>query len=737
MLTIDNMGAVRQHGLYMDSLKHSKVGALMQKNFFEEIFPALAQHTEFAYPYKVGIPKSLNAMLEGNFEPAYTITVTKPVQGIYTQNWFGDTIDGFYLHGCGYVNGDNRYLAKQKLDDADIHMILAGATGQGKSVTLNSIILTACSEYAPWELNLTMCDAKIVEFKTYATKFPMPHIRSIAATGDADYLISVLANLHNEMQVMNSVFTVAGVKNIKSFRKKFLKRNADGKIVYYLALPQNLIVIDEFQTMFKMAAKRTKEIIDILDGFGRLGRNTGYHLLLASQELGSDIPKGMLGNIKVRAAMGCSPAVSTTILGNDGAAAIYGTKGALIINTNANEDKNKEKNVRYRVPFAPDDELAEIGTSIIKNGDALGYKRTLSFYDEQQHVYQKDYEQYLRSFSPDPNRFLLGEPSFVMNDDEQIVKLNLTGEDIENICVFTGTNKNLKRNFKMLETNVKLQEESLKKARKGNIMDIVICGDVMFENDCKASEIATKTGNGISLFFDSKSYETNQGFTIAQSMIDRRKLALEIDKKVYARRYSDMKSDEFFDSLNVPVGFDNELNKSRCYYMLQTLSTDKTFRQAFFPGITKVTNDHLAKVIKAMFSLYKSYNLANEYASYEKLPKVYVWLLGLNKIQGLGRDMKSKFINSLKQSLMDCSQVNIRYLVFTTTFENLTDLKDCMRWYLCEDLSAQNIGRIKATDDYPNQVGGGLEVLFEPSLSKNRCCKFKKMFLDGELPPVG
>ena len=240
MLTIDNMGAVRQHGLYMDSLKHSKVGALMQKNFFEEIFPALAQHTEFAYPYKVGIPKSLNAMLEGDFEPAYTITVTKPVQGIYTQNWFGDTIDGFYLHGCGYVNGDNRYLAKQKLDDADIHMILAGATGQGKSVTLNSIILTACSEYAPWELNLTMCDAKIVEFKTYATKFPMPHIRSIAATGDADYLISVLANLHNEMQVMNSVFTVAGVKNIKSFRKKFLKRNADGKIVYYLALPQTI-----------------------------------------------------------------------------------------------------------------------------------------------------------------------------------------------------------------------------------------------------------------------------------------------------------------------------------------------------------------------------------------------------------------------------------------------------------------------------------------------------------------
>lgn len=737
MLIIDSIGANRQHKLYMDSLKNSKTGALMQRAFFEEIFPTLAQKTEFAYPYQVGIPKSLNAMLEGDFEPSYTITVDKPVQGIYTQNWFGDTIDGFNLHGCGYVNGDNRYLAKQKLDDADIHMILAGATGQGKSVTLNSIILTACSEYAPWELNLTMCDAKIVEFKTYATKFPMPHIRSIAATGDADYLISVLANLHSEMNVMNSVFTVAGVKNIKSFRKKFLKRNADGKIVYYLALPQNLIVIDEFQTMFKMAAKRTNEIIKILDGFGRLGRNTGYHLLLASQELGSDIPKGMLGNIKVRAAMGCSPAVSTAILGNDGAAAIYGTKGALIINTNANEKDNKDRNVRYRVPFAPDDELAEIGTSIIKNGDALGYKRTLSFYDEQQHVYQKDYEGYLRSFSPDPNRFLLGEPSFVMNDEEQIIKLPLDGKDIENICAYTGTNKNLKRMFKMLETNVKLQGEYSKKAGKGNVMNIVICGDVMYEEECHATEIATKSGNGTALFFDSKSYENNKGFALAQSMVNRRRLAIEVDKKVLANRKCDLASEELFNTLNLPPAFDTEMNKSRCFYIRQIIYTDPIFKQEFFPGASRVTDEQCTRLLKTMFNLYKSYNLAHEYAVYDKLPRIYVWLLGLNKIQGLGRDMKSKHINALKKLLMDCTAVNLRFLVFTTTMQDMSDLLPGMRWFICEELSTQSISRIKAAEDYPDQVGGGLAVLFEPTLAENKCCKFKKMFLDGELPPVG
>ena len=59
MLIIDSIGANRQHKLYMDSLKNIKTGALMQRAFFEEIFPTLAQKTEFAYPYQVGIPKSL------------------------------------------------------------------------------------------------------------------------------------------------------------------------------------------------------------------------------------------------------------------------------------------------------------------------------------------------------------------------------------------------------------------------------------------------------------------------------------------------------------------------------------------------------------------------------------------------------------------------------------------------------------------------------------------------------
>lgn len=728
MLIIDNMGIANQSKLYMDALKNGKTSALFQDVFFKEIFPPLAKKTEFAYPHKVGIPKSVEHLTQGDTEPAYTITINEPFFGVNAPNWFGNTVDGFNLHGCGYINGDNRYLSKQKLDDADIHMILAGATGQGKSVTLNSIILTACSEYAPWELNLTMCDAKIVEFKTYATKFPMPHIRSIAATGDADYLISVLANLHHEMTLMNTAYTQIGAKNIKDFRKKFLHRNSEGKIDYYLAMPQQLIVVDEFQTMFKMAKKRTKEILDILDGFARLGRNTGYHLLLASQELGGDIPKGMLGNIKVRAAMGCTADVSTQILGNEAATSIYGTKGALIINNNPSIKNNKDLNVRYRVPFAPSDMLAEIGQTIIKNGEKAGYKRTLSFYDEQACVYEKDYEKYLRSFNQDPNRFLLGEPSFVMNDEEQILKLNLTCREIENICVLTGSNRNLRRNFSMLRTNVKLQEEYA----KSSFMNIVICGDAMYETECNARDLATK--HPVSLFFDEKSYVTNKGFALAHSLVLRRKLMLDVDKRVMENRVTDLQNDKIFDSLGLAPEFNDDMNRSRCYYIRELVLTGDAYRQAFFKNATTVSDEAITSFLKKIFNMYRTYKFINEYAVDNKMPKVYVWVLGLNKIQGLGRDMSSRYINALKKDLLDCSATNIRFLLFTTTLEDLTDLRASIGWFLCEDLSTQQIGKLKTDDTYPSQIGGGLAVLFDTVASPANCYKYKKMFLEGEIP---
>ena len=308
------------HINYLQAYITSSSATFLEDGFIRKSFPKLEKMYNRVYPYDVKIPKSIVKLREGDFTPAKIIRITEPIKGSFSNIWFGDASDGVFLR-CGYRDGDSRYICNQKLDDSDIHMVLGGSTGQGKSVTLNSIIYGMCLEYAPWEITLTLCDAKIVEFKSYALQTPMPHIKNIAATGDADYLISVLQNLDKEMMILNSAFTKAGVKNIKDFRKQT-----------GLCLPQNIIVMDEFQTMFKFAGKKASLIEKILDDFARLGRNTGYHLLLASQEIGSEITPQTLGNIKVRAAVGCAAAVSEKILGNDAAKNNFGKKGRLLFN---------------------------------------------------------------------------------------------------------------------------------------------------------------------------------------------------------------------------------------------------------------------------------------------------------------------------------------------------------------------------------------------------------------------
>ena len=74
----------------------------------------------------------------------------------------------------------------------------------GKSVALNDIITYMCKAYAPWELTLTLADAKVIEFKSYASGGIIPHIESIAATQDTDYIISILEHKQKEMMKVNS-----------------------------------------------------------------------------------------------------------------------------------------------------------------------------------------------------------------------------------------------------------------------------------------------------------------------------------------------------------------------------------------------------------------------------------------------------------------------------------------------------------------------------------------------------
>ena len=191
MIKVYDNDIIAQTSCVGDALKHSKIGLISGDGFQCKAFPMLEAKVNRQYPYTVKIPRSLDVMLSGDFTPAKEITVKEPIKGPFSNMWFGDSTSGIKLL-CGYINGDSRYIFDTELGDAVVHGIMVGATGQGKSVTLNAIIYNACTLYAPWEMHLTLSDAKIVEFKSIAQNNPMPQIETVAATGDVYYLLSVL-----------------------------------------------------------------------------------------------------------------------------------------------------------------------------------------------------------------------------------------------------------------------------------------------------------------------------------------------------------------------------------------------------------------------------------------------------------------------------------------------------------------------------------------------------------------
>lgn len=702
MIKLSNDDIRRHHSLYLDGYKKAEA-SFLESNYVSKTFPILEAAANRQYPYQVKLPKSMHRLLKGDFEPERIITIDKPIAGVYSNMWFGDATSRCTLR-CGYVDGNSSKLCQQTIGAEDIHMVLGGATGQGKSVTLNAIIFGMCMEFAPWEVDLTLIDAKIVEFKSYALQHPMPHIRRIAATEDADYIISVLATLRDEMQQWNSVFPLAGVKKIDDFRK-----------VTGLCIPQHIIVIDEFQTMFQNAKKRVKEITDILLEFSKLGRSTGFHLILASQELGSDLPKDALSNIKIRAAMGCDAHVSELILGNDEAKNNKGRRGRMIIN-NALET-GKLGNVQIRVPFMPDDQRINIGTRIIDAAKELGYQTVLSFYDAEASVDENEYQDYLKSFE-NRNNILLGEPSFV-KEGEQIVSLEMTGKDIENLLVLAPALNNQERYFKMLKANMN---------RLTTAQSLIVCLNDSFL-DWGAEGLASNN-----MFSDKKSFD-NDVLNVAFNLIARRKLCIAIDRLVFSSSSEINDNENFYKEFTAGSDMDTDLNKRRFAAGLYLLNSDAELHKAFGLDLINSADDRAhrsMRLVSIAINTMKNYGCKDVVLEKKDLPPLFVWILGMDRMLGLGRDTKTINVNKFKKNLQDCTEMNIRFIVFSSTLTDLSDLNSGFRWVITDRAAQRDLSALKISDDYPDQVGKNLAVLSDLLAANDKCVKFKKMRLNDE-----
>lgn len=261
--------------------------------------------------------------------------------------WMNKTLTGINLRP-GNLNDDRDKFNPIRMCDDNVHGLIAGRTGSGKSVFINALILSLITEYSPWELNLYLADFKKVELSRYMndadaanmnTPFT-PHVNACAATSEIRYVASLIKYLVDCMNARQEFFSRLGVTKIQEFRNK-----------YDLVLPRVLLIVDEFQQLFTEATNREKEEIQtMLNSITKLGRATGFHLIFASQEMSGTLKGNTLANFKIRMCLPCTQQISTDILGNSKAVDLE--RGYVLINTDSGDVL---KNQKYRVPFIETD----------------------------------------------------------------------------------------------------------------------------------------------------------------------------------------------------------------------------------------------------------------------------------------------------------------------------------------------------------------------------------------------
>lgn len=715
MVNISDSDILENTAKYLDFYKSIQNIPFTMEKFLTRSLPKMLEQEKVTYPQQVSLPPSIADMLQGALEPSRTFTVEKAIEGPFGPMWFCDSGKDVRLV-TGYKNGDSRFIGDYRIGDTNPHGILAGSTGQGKFVTLNAYIYGMCYMYAPWDLELVLCDPKIVEFKKMATEFPMPQITAVAATSDIDYVLSVLKEQEEIMIKRNHLFDTLSQSTGHTIAKISDFRKFTG-----LNMAQVVIVIDEFQTLFKNAGKKLGQLTSVLDSFARLGRNTGFHLLMASQELGSDMPKDILMNIKLRMAMGCYPSVSERVLENDGAAANYGKRGYMILNDNVNQ--GKENNVLFRIPFPPEGQMRAIAETAIEKGKEFKVTPILSFYDESSLVYEDKHKDFLKQFHISPNKIFFGEPTFLMRDIDQCVKIEYTCATLETLAVTSKTVKDLARYFIMIKDNIELS---------GGAQHIALCSDSSFEKASGIKDFVPKQ-----LYFTDGQYEDNSFFESLKATVYKRLLLLKADSLIFdgaseRQPGTDVKFDEMFGG---DSSLDTPLNRERLAMCFAITERDKRFRTGL--GMEAVASNAAEKLrqdsIRSVILMCRQYGVNDIQLVVAKIPILYAWIATLDSIIGLGRISKSKYVEELSSVMLDAAAANVRIVTFATKYEDLKPVAKATRWVLFDNPDPKAVTAMDAADYYPNKVGSALCVLFDRDHPTEGCKKCKKMAFNGEL----
>ena len=226
------------------------------------------------------------------------------------------------------------------------HLLIAGATGSGKSVCINSLIMSILYKAKPDEVKLILIDPKVVELSIYNG---IPHLL-IPVVTDPRKASNALNWAVSEMTNRYKVFAQNSVRDIFTYNEKMVKENQD-------KMPQIVIIIDELADLMAVASSEVEECITRI---AQLARACGIHLVIATQRPSVDVITGVIkANIPSRIAFAVSSYIdSRTILDTSGAEKLLG-KGDMLYHP-----MGMAKPIRIQGTFISDDEIKRVVENI-------------------------------------------------------------------------------------------------------------------------------------------------------------------------------------------------------------------------------------------------------------------------------------------------------------------------------------------------------------------------------------
>ena len=241
------------------------------------------------------------------------------------------------------------------------HLLIAGTTGSGKSICINTIILSLLYKHTPDKCKLILIDPKMLELSTYEG---IPHLLCPVIT-KAKRAASVLGWVVKEMESRYKLMTRVGVKNIDGYNSK-----------HKLAMPYIVVIVDEMSDLMLVAGK---EIEGYVQKLSQMARAAGIHIIMATQRPSVDVITGTIkANFPTRISFQVTSKIdSRTILGEQGAEQLLG-KGDMLYMSAAN------RIVRIHAPYVSENEIEKVNNFLRSQAEPDYVDEILNFVDEKE-----------------------------------------------------------------------------------------------------------------------------------------------------------------------------------------------------------------------------------------------------------------------------------------------------------------------------------------------------------------